>query len=228
MRIVCIQHVDFETPGIIQEWAQDKGFAFQILKPYQGDTFPNSDEFDGLISMGGPQSPRDAIQLPYLQQEIDFIRETVAAKKHTLGFCLGAQLIGEALGGRTGRSPEKEVGVYPIMLTEDGKRDPLFQGLPASFPVIHWHNDMPGFTEGAILLASSEGCPVQAYRYGPRVYGLQFHMEITKKGIEDLISNVPDDLKSSRFTQSKDELLSQDYGSINLMMLHLLERFVAL
>ena len=138
-------------------------------------------EFDFAVSMGGPQNPGDASHLSYLQDEIEFLKSAINDEKHVLGFCLGAQLIGEALGGKTLRSPEKEVGVFPIKLTKEGREDPLFCNFPPSFPVIHWHNDMPGVTKDAVLLASSEGCPIQGYRYKTRAYGLQFHMEINKR-----------------------------------------------
>lgn len=228
MKVLCIQHCDFETPGIIEEWAKTKGHLFEIIKPYTGQTFSSAKDHNFIISMGGPQSPRDATHLTYLKDEMCFLKESILAQKHVLGFCLGAQLIGEALGGVTQRSPEKEIGVFPISLTLEAKKDPLFHDFPSTFPVIHWHNDMPGSTEESILLAHSEGCPVQGYRYKPRVYGLQFHMEITKKGIEELISNVPEDLAPSKFTQSKEELLSNDYPFINQKMWILLDRLVEL
>jgi GMP synthase (glutamine-hydrolysing) len=228
MKTLCIQHVDFETPGVIEEWARHKNYPFQIIKPYQGDILPDIAEFDFIISMGGPQSPRDADHLAYLKAEINLLKKAVDSNKHVLGFCLGAQLIGEALGGKTLKSPEKEVGVYPITLTPEGQKDPLFHDFPSSFPVIHWHNDMPGSTQTSVLLASSEGCPIQAYRYAPRAYGLQFHMEITGKGIEDLIFHVPNDLSPSNFTQSKEDLLQNNYDAINQQMRVLLDRFVRL
>src|SRR3990167_675330 len=112
-----------------------------------------------LILMGGPQSPLKIGEFPYLADEIDLIKTAFLQNKRILGFCLGAQLIGEALGAPTGRSPEKEVGVYPVTLTEEGKKDPLLTDLPDNFPVIHWHNDMPGLLEDSALLAYSEGCP---------------------------------------------------------------------
>ena len=84
---------------------------------------------------------------------------------------MGAQLIGEAFGAKTARIPEKEVGVYPINLADEASNDSLLQGLPSSFSVIHWHNDMPGFAETSVLLASSLGCPRQIVRYKDNVYG---------------------------------------------------------
>lgn len=228
MKIICIQHVDFETPGIIESWAHKKDYSFQIIKPYHGENFPILQDVDFVLSMGGPQSPRDANHLSYLREEIQFLKNAITLDKHVLGFCLGAQLMGEALGGKTLKSPEKEIGVFPITLTEKGHKDALFYDFPSSFPVIHWHNDMPGATPGATLLAESKGCPAQAYRYGQKAYGLQFHMEITKEGIEHLISHVPEDLSPSLFTQSQNELLQQDYASINQQMTLILDRFVAL
>ena len=228
MKIVCIQHVDFETPGVIEEWAKTNGHHFQVIKPYNGDHLAKVEEFDFIISMGGPQSPRDANHLSYIQDEIRLLREAVSTNKYVLGFCLGAQLIGEALGSKTLKSPEKEVGVFPITLTKEGREDPLFHGFPTSFSVIHWHNDMPGRTKEAILLASSEGCPIQGYRYKPRVYGLQFHMEITKKGMEDLILHASNDLTPSRFTQSQQELSKHNYEAIHQQMRVVLNRLINL
>jgi GMP synthase-like glutamine amidotransferase len=70
------------------------------------------------------------------------------------------------------------VGVLPVTLTADGAADPLFAGLPASFPTLQWHGDTFDLPEGATLLASSPAFPNQAFRYGRAAYGIQFHMEV--------------------------------------------------
>ncbi len=228
MNILCITHADFETPGVIESWANDKGYSFQVSKPYNGDKLPKANSFDFLVIMGGPQSSLKLEEFPYLADEISLIKETISQDKRVLGFCLGAQLIGEALGARTKSSPEKEIGVYPIMLTAEGAKDPLFEGLPIKFQVIHWHNDMPGLLEDSILLAYSEGCPNQIIRYKPYVYAFQCHLEIDIDGMKKLIKAVPEDLSPSKFTQNKSELLSQDYVPINEMMNGLLDRFLLL
>jgi GMP synthase (glutamine-hydrolysing) len=56
VRILCIQHADFETPGTIEQWASDNGHSFKIEKPYRGDQLSDVSDFDVLILMGGPQS----------------------------------------------------------------------------------------------------------------------------------------------------------------------------
>lgn len=226
MNILCITHADFETPGVIEQWAADNRHVFKIERPYRGEKLSDVSRFDLLIVMGGPQSPLKINEAPYLAAEIALIKTAIAQNKKVIGFCLGAQLIGEALGAKTARSPEKEVGVYPINLTPEGANDPLLKGLPNRFAVIHWHNDMPGLTADAAVLASSIGCPRQIVRYTDKVYGFQCHLEITREGIETMVQAVPEDLASSKFTQTHAELLQQDYPPINNLMITLLNRFV--
>lgn len=227
MRISVIMHADFETPGVIEAWAQTKRHAFSIFKPYQAQALPTVEEFDFLIVMGGPQSPRALEEDPYLKDEIELIGKAIQAEKIVLGFCLGAQLIGEALGGKTEQSPEREIGIYPVSLTSEGLKDDLFKDFPEIFNVIHWHNDMPGLTKDAQLLAFSEGCPRQAIRYGARAYGFQFHMEITQQGIAELIKACPDDLRSGKFVQSSEILMNQTLEGIHQQMCLLLDRLTS-
>lgn len=227
MRIKFIMHADFETPGVIEDWAKTNGYHFTICKPYKGENCLTREEFDFLIIMGGPQTPTQIEKYPYLKDEITLIAHAVKHNKIILGFCLGAQLIGEAMGAKTGQSPEKEVGVYPITLTEAGQQDYLLKDFPKDFLVIHWHNDMPGETNKSQLLAYSEGCPRQIIKYAHQIYGFQCHMEITRDGIEKMINSCPEDLTPSKFTQTKEKLLANDYDLINNYMITILNRLVA-
>jgi GMP synthase (glutamine-hydrolysing) len=228
MNILCITHAEFETPGVIENWGNQRGHEFTICRPYQGENCLADIDFDFLIVMGGPQSPTRIEKYPYLKDEIKLIQHAIQKDKIVLGFCLGSQLIGEALGGKTTQSPEKEIGVFPITLTEEGVRDPLMSEFPLKFPVIHWHNDMPGETENSVVLAYSEGCPRQIVRYDTFVYGFQCHMEITNSGIKAMIDACPGDFVSSRFTQNPQTLLQQSYDPINQAMVKILDRLIAL
>lgn len=225
MNILCITHADFESPGVIENWAHEQGYQFTLCKPYQGENCLVFN-FDLLIVMGGPQSPLEIEKAPYLKDEITLISKAVLQNKIILGFCLGAQLIGEALGAKTEKSPEKEVGVFPIFLTPVGKQDPILQNFPSPLEVIHWHNDMPGMTQDAEILAYSEGCPRQIIRYANRIYGFQCHLEIPLVGIKEMIDACPQDLKASRFTQSEEQLLQQNYHTINEMMFQILNKII--
>lgn len=118
-----------------------------------------------------------------------------------VGVCLGAQLISAALGAPHCPSPEKEVGVFPIQLTEAGLRDEKTQQLGASLAVGHWHHDMPGLPENSRVLATSKGCPRQIIAYTNFVYGLQCHMEFTPELVAMLI-NADEALLSNYYTYS--------------------------
>lgn len=226
MKIQYILHADFETPGIIHKWAKQNQCSENICCPFAGDALPDPENFDLLIIMGGPQSPLDIDEAPYLSDEIILIKSALQMGIPILGFCLGAQLIGEALGARTEHSPHKEVGVFPIQLTKEGIKDSLLESLPPKFPVVHWHNDMPGLTAEAKILAFSEGCPRQIIRYLPSAYGFQCHPEPTKKNIETMIQSCPEDLKPGRFVQSIPEFLANDFDSINRMMIQIMDNLV--
>jgi GMP synthase (glutamine-hydrolysing) len=226
MKILFITHADFETPGVIETWAREKKYEVSMLKPYREESCKPNDDFDFLIIMGGPQSACDLDKYPYLFDEIKLIKKAIEQDKIVLGFCLGAQLIGEALGAKTERSPEKEIGVFPIILTSDALTDPILKDFPKVFPAIHWHSDMPGQTKDSILLAGSAGCPRQILRYRNKVYGFQCHLEITKAGIEAMVAACPEDLVLSMYTQTKQELLANDYNLINKFMIIILERLI--
>lgn len=226
MRVLCITHADFETPGVIADWVTTRGYEMTIARPYAGDSLSRFPVSDFLILMGGPQSPLKMDESLYLKDEILRIQLELNNNSIILGFCLGAQLIGEALGARTERSPEKEVGVYPIELTREATTDFLLLNCPPSFEVIHWHNDMPGLTPESVVLAKSVGCPRQIVRYQQLVYGFQCHLEITRDGIEKLAKACPGDLEVSKFTQNLPDLLEKDYTSINNRMIKLLNRLV--
>ena len=108
-----------------------------------------------------------------------------------LGICLGGQLLASALEAPVTRHHMTEIGFYEVQLTDEGKNDPLFQGLPGYQQVIHWHEDTFGLPHGAVRLATSENTVNQAFRFGRRAYGLQFHIEVTPD-IFDIWFRCPD------------------------------------
>ena len=183
MRVLVFRHVPFEGLGLIEPALQARGIEVEYADLYQaGSAIPRSESFDGLIFMGGPMSVND--DLPYLQWEMRAIREAMDGGQPVLGICLGSQLIAKALGARVYRNREKEIGWFDVEFTGAADSDTLFAGLSRE-TIFHWHGetfDLPG---GAVLLASSERTPHQAFRIGDRIYGLQFHLEVTPEMIAD-------------------------------------------
>ena len=191
MKIQLIIHESFEGPGAIETWAKQKGHQLRYCRLYAGEKLPQDAQgFDFLVVMGGPQSPATTLKIcPYFnaQAEIELIQKSIRANKWVLGVCLGAQLLGEAFGAKFEHSPNSEIGIFPIRLTERAAHDPIFSHFPKTFSVGHWHSDMPGLSKNAVLLANSEGYPRQIIRYTLRAYGFQCHMEFTKAAIESMI-----------------------------------------
>lgn len=222
MRCHFIQHAHFETPGSIQSWAQSQNMLIEICHSYRGDPLPEVAPNEPVIFLGGPQSAREYQQYDYLEREIALIKHLIVNKHPILGVCLGAQLIGESLGARTEKSPEKEVGVFPLTLTAEGKTHPYLKDFPHSFDVMHWHYDMPGLPPNAKVLAQSEGCPRQIIEFAPRVLGLQCHFEATPPWLIDLEEFASTDLIPSKFTQTKEQLAQANFQEMN----HLLHKLL--
>ncbi|HAT1647873.1 TPA: type 1 glutamine amidotransferase [Raoultella planticola] len=233
MQIHFIVHEHFEAPGAYLHWAQARGYTTGWSRVYAGDPLPaNADGFDMLVVLGGPQSPRTTLaECAYFDThaEQNLIAQAIAAGRIVIGICLGSQLIGEALGAPVMQSPEKEIGHYPVTLTAEGLRDPNIAHFGPALVVGHWHNDMPGMTPTATVLAASEGCPRQIVKYGDRVYGFQCHMEFDVEVIERLITHSQEELaaaKGQRFIRSVQEMRSWDYREMNLKLWTFLDNLV--
>lgn len=184
MRILAFRHVPFEGVGLIAPALEERGVALEYVDLYCPQAkLPELRDAAGLIFLGGPMSVNDP--LLYLKQESDLIVQAVERRQPVLGICLGSQLIARALGGRVYRNPQKEIGWFDIRLTEAASNDPLFSGVNSSETVFHWHGETFDLPPGATHLAYSDACRNQAFRFGPNVYGLQFHLEVTSAMIAD-------------------------------------------
>ena len=184
MRVLVFRHVPFEGLGHIRPVLEERGITFEYADLYRsGARSPETATAAGLIFMGGPMSVNDG--LPYLEQEIEYIRGAAKSGQPVLGVCLGAQLVAKALGGRVYRNPVSEIGWFAVHPNGGAGEDLLFRGFCDSETVFHWHNETFDLPHAATLLASSERCRHQAFRVGSHIYGLQFHLEVTPEMIDD-------------------------------------------
>ena len=178
--ILFLQHIDIEGPGTIETYFHQKGFQSRIIALYDGEKLPAVlDNVEAVIAMGGPMNVYEETKYPFLADENIFIKKALSLDVPFLGVCLGSQLLAKAGGAEVTKSPVKEVGWFQVQMTNEGKMDPLFAGLGSELDVYHWHEDMFGIPPGGKLLATSPGCPHQAFRIGKNAYGLQFHVEVT-------------------------------------------------
>lgn len=207
MRIHALQHVPFEDPANFGHWFSAHGHTMSVTHVYQnGVKLPQMADFDFLLIMGGPMSVNDEAELPWLVDEKKFVEKAISAGKTIVGVCLGAQLIANVLGSRVYRNHEKEIGWFPVRLTVDGAR--AFKGFPREFTAFHWHGETFDLPSGAVRLAESDACANQAFEYGGKVVGLQFHLETNAESAQKLIDNCGDEIKPARYIQSANEMMS--------------------
>ena len=235
MRVHFILHETFEVPGAYLKWALERGHYITSTKVYEKESLPETiDGIDFLIVMGGPQSPdEDRENFPYYdpKAEIAFMKEAIAAEIYIVGVCLGAQLLSVAYGPKYDHSPEREIGVYPVTLTMQGLTDPHVSLFGKNIETGHWHGDMPGLTEDAVVLATSQGCPRQIIRFSPKHYAFQAHLEFDPDAIELLIAADGEEKlreKSEKFpfVQTPEELRGNDYSEMNAKLYAFLDSLV--
>jgi len=178
-RILVFQHVAHEILGTLNPRLKVAGIRIRYFNfQREPDAKPSLAGYDGLVVLGGPMNIHQVRQFPHLAIERDVILEAIQKEMPTLGICLGAQLIASALGAKVEPSAQKEIGWYDVSLTEEGKTDPVLTHFKPTQPIFQWHSDTFEVPKGAVHLASSSICQNQAFRYGPRTYGFQFHLEV--------------------------------------------------
>lgn len=179
MRLLVLQHISCEHPGAFSEVIAERGVEAVPVEIDEGEPLPDWRGFDAVLAMGGPMGAYEDSQHPWLTAEKELVGEAVEAGRPFLGVCLGVQLLAAALGAEVAPMGSAEVGLLPVELTEAGRGDPLFAGVPEPLLTLQWHGDSFELPEGATLLASSPAAPHQAFRVGDSAYGIQFHLEVT-------------------------------------------------
>jgi GMP synthase-like glutamine amidotransferase len=178
MRVLVLQHIACEPPGVFEDVLRERGAELHRVELDDGEPLPDWRGFDAIVAMGGPMSVNDEATLPWLIEEKRTIGDAVRAGKPYWGVCLGVQLLASSLGARVYAGPEPEVGLLPVELTAEGRVDPVFGDLDAGLATLQWHGDTFDLPVGATRLASSPVYPNQAFRF-ERAYGVQFHLEVS-------------------------------------------------
>jgi GMP synthase (glutamine-hydrolysing) len=177
--VLILRHEPSVSAGSLPEVLAETGLEALCFDLYESlpERLPWN-EAAGLIVLGGTMSANDGDRFPFLIAELDWLRAAIRRDVPLLGICLGAQLLAKALGAAVYRNPQPEIGWYQVELLPAAVEDRLFRDRARRETVFHWHGDTFDLPAGAVHLAQSPLCGQQAFRYGPRAYGLQFHVEM--------------------------------------------------
>jgi GMP synthase (glutamine-hydrolysing) len=180
---LAIRHVHFEDLGSFEAVLTNLGYDVRYCD-VGVDDLSRIDPLsaDIMVALGGPIGVYEVDNYPFLRDVLRILRERLAAKRPTLGLCLGAQLIAGALGSRVYPGTAKEIGWAPVSLTPEGRSGPLKH--LDNVPVLHWHGDTFALPKGAVRLASTAITENQAFSVGRTILALQFHAEVKAESFE--------------------------------------------
>ncbi len=227
MRLHYLQHVPFENPGCILDWAYDHAYDVSSSHLYKNDPLPDLDDFDLLVVMGGAMGANDDDIYSWMRAEKEFIKSAIDAEKKIIGICLGSQFLADVLGVSVYPNAHKEIGWFPIEWTDVALENDYTNHMPKTLEVFHWHADTYDLPPGAVRLAQSAICHNQAFQVGENVLAFQFHLEVKEDNVKAMLANCADELVDGPFIQSREEILEgmKKCAMVNAHIKKMLDKF---
>ena len=184
MRALAIVHQPDAGPGVFAEEMRERGVELDEWMLAERGAGPPREiaDYDAVLTFGAAMHADQEDRHPWLRFEKDFLAAMLDDGMPILAVCLGTQVLADAAGGEARRAGEPEIGWFEVEVTDEGASDPVIGPLAPSFTAFQWHSYEAIPPDGAAILARSAVCP-QAYRIGDRVWGIQFHAEVTTPNV---------------------------------------------
>ncbi|MBP9679822.1 MAG: type 1 glutamine amidotransferase [Bacteriovorax sp.] len=208
-KVLVFQHVAYKILGTLDPTLKEHGLRMRYVNFERNpEEHPSVEKYNGLIILGGHMGVYEADKYTHIKVEMKLIEEALKKNIPILGICLGSQLLAQVLGAQVRKHAEKEIGWHDVDLTLEGMNDPLFSHFNKTQKLFQLHGDTFDVPSSAVHLARSELCPSQAFRYGDKVYGLQFHLEVDSPMIHRWLDNPinQEDIKASKGKYSIEQI----------------------
>ncbi|HSJ22144.1 MAG TPA: type 1 glutamine amidotransferase [Nocardioidaceae bacterium] len=179
--VLVVEHEAQCPPGWVGEWLAETGRVVDVRRPYRGDDLPGRlDDHGGLLVLGGSMDAGSDDRHPWLGGVKHLLRAAAAEQVPALGICLGHQLAAVALGGSVHPNPlGQQIGVLDVGWSAAVVDDPLLGPVSGARRAVQWNNDVVAvLPPGAEVLARAVTGEVQAARFAPTVWGVQWHPEV--------------------------------------------------
>lgn len=190
--ILIVENDESDPVGRVRDWLRDAGAELRVVRAWAGEPIPaDLAGVGGLVVLGGEQAAYSDDGFGWRVELLRLLRTAVNEQLPTLGLCLGGQLLAVATGGRVepGRNGI-EIGWGLIARRDASYDDPVFDTLPMTPDVLHFHLDeISQLPPGAVHLASGPQYAHQAFRVGPRAWGTQFHIETEPETFLDWVGD---------------------------------------
>jgi GMP synthase-like glutamine amidotransferase len=230
MKLLALQHDDYDDAGSIIEWAARGNHSLETVVLTKGGKLPSSLDFDILFLMGGTMNVQEEDKFPWLAEEKVFIKKTVDAGKTVIGFCLGGQLLAVALGGKVTGNKETEIGWRTVNFNKTAQEHPVLSVFGENAVIFQWHSDtFSVLPENALLVASNDACAHHGFISGNNVYAFQFHLELTYQMAYYFAQELEKAGLKGPYVQSGEEIRKQhlNIGANNKLMFDFLDRIAA-
>lgn len=205
--VQIFRHITCEGPGYFAEVLDHYNIPFELICIDQGEIPPSRiDDASALVFMGGPMSVND--DLPWIEQELELIKQAIGADLPVLGHCLGGQLIAKALGGTISANPVKEIGWLPVQKIDNKQSDDWLQDIGSETTLFHWHGETFSIPDGATAILKSHHCAHQGFVIG-NTLALQCHVEMTAPMVREWATLYQDELTNpSETIQTSEDMIS--------------------
>jgi len=209
MSIIVLQHSDIGGPGRIGATLRDHGFRLDLRRPDRHGTDPklgvpsDIDNIHGLLILGGPMMVTDIDKTPWMQSEATLIKAAHEARLPIIGICLGAQLIGQTLGGKIDWKETPAMGFLTTAISIAGQTEPLVGGIAWQHPsFFSCSQEVKQLPPGSLNLASAPGTPNAIFKVGLRTIAFQSHPECDRPMLEALTNESASGLAKANLAAS--------------------------